>query len=293
MLQNSGTLRRPVVTDLLRLIPGERVAVSERPVAHVVSPTQFTGVDCVLPTASRVRCRGVGTVSAHAVVVAGRALQGSAHVEVCRGTSDHRLAWSQYLGMPGVVQTLGRFDEHDVAAGHLKGADPDCVDLGAISERLMATVQLSKLLDHVTPLRAKRTRLRWTATVADGNSPSAEFTVVDDVVRTLRITVPPGVVAEVAGFCENLALHDWALTTLLGIVERSSLGSPETTFGRLRPAIDHLLHLWMPGAHVGPAMLPLWHCLEQRPGFSKQWLATVARIRDQLALRTLVALRDS
>jgi hypothetical protein len=293
MLQNSGALRRPAVTELLRLIPGERVTLSERPVAHAVSPAQLTGVDCSLPTASHIRCRGVGTVSAHAVVMGGRAVQGCAHVEVRRGGGDRRHAWSHYLGMPGVVETLSGFDDRDVAVGHLMGADPDCIDLGAITARLMTSVQISPLLDHATPLRAKRTRLRWAATTADGERPRAEFTVVDDVIRTLRITVQPGMEEQVAGFCENLALHDWALTTLLTIVERSKLGSPEMAVDRLRPVVDHLLHLWMPGAHVGSFMLPLWSCLEERPGFTKQWLATVARIRDQLALRTLIALQNS
>jgi hypothetical protein len=297
VLRNSGSLVRTQVAELLRLIPGERVWISERPVPLAVSPARFTGVDCVLATASRAQCRGVGTVSARAVVTGGRVLQGSAHAVLERGRADRRLPWAHYLASPGVVRTIGRFDERDLVAGYLADAAPtDSIDLGAVADRLMTSVQISRLLDHEIPLRARRTRLRWAATVTDDDTaaPAAEFTIVDDVIRTLRTTVPGDTVEHLSGFCENLALHDWALTTLLDIVDRSNLGSLEKmTFARLRPAIDHLLHLWMPGAHVDASLLPLWDCLEQRPGFSRQWLATVDRIRDQLAMQTLTALRSS
>jgi hypothetical protein len=39
-------------------------------------------------------------------------------------------------------------------------------------------------------------------------------------------------------------------------------------------------------------MSSLWESLEQRPGFTRQWSATVNRIRDQLALHTLSTLRE-
>lgn len=267
---------------------------SARPIAQAISPVRLTAVDCPLPTGSRSRCGGVGTVSTRAVVTGGRLLQGSASVLVERGRSDHRQQWSHYLARPGVVETVGKLVEEDVAAGFLTEHAPSTsIDLGAIAEQQISDVQLTGRLDHVTPLRAQRTRLRWAATTGDVPAPVAEFTIVDETVRTLRVQVRDDVLGDVAGFCENLALHDWALTTLLSVVERGRLDAADLGgFDRIRPAIDHLLHLWMPGAHVAPSMAALWDSLEQRPGFTRQWSATVNRIRDQLALHTLRTLRN-
>ncbi len=299
MLQNSKPLGRPVVADLLRLVPGERVRLSERPVAHAVSPTTTTGVDCQLRTASCSRCRGVGTVAARAVVTGGRILQGSAYVRLMPGTADHRLAWSHYLAMLGVVETIGKFNLPDLTEGFLAGHEPgNTLDLGAVSERIVGTVQRAPQLDHVIALRSRRTRMRWAAVVADADArsdsdrPGGELVIVDDVVRTFRLSVSASDLDNVVGFCENLALHDWILTTLLNIVERAEIDwtSNAAAETKLRPVVSNLLHLWMPGAHVDEALMPLWHSLERRPGFTRQWEATVTRIRDQLALSTIAAL---
>ncbi len=298
VLQHSASLDSASVATLLALVPGERVRRSERPIAHALSPARLTAVDCPLPTRSRSRCTGVGTVSTHAVVTGGRMLQGSASVRVERGEADHRRQWSHYLARPGVLETIGALAEDDVAAGFLAEHTPSAaLDLGAIAEQQISDVQFADQLDHRTPLRARRTRLRWAAIATDSPAgrahPVAEFTIVDDTVRTLHVLAPAESVDDVLGFCENLALHDWALTTLLTLVERGNLGATDlAAFGRLRPAIDHLLHLWMPGAHVAPSMSVLWESLEQRPGFTRQWSATVNRIRDQLALHTLSTLRN-
>lgn len=294
VLRNSGSLVHQDVARVLQLLPGERVSRSERPIAHAISPDLVTGVDCPLPTVSGTKCRGVGTVSARAVITGGHILQGSAHVRVDRGTADHRLPWSHYLARPGVVQTIGRFEPDDVIKGFLAVTAPETtLDLGAVSERLIAGVQLNPGLDHVVPLRAKRTRMRWTAKVAQvgASGYGGEFTIADDVVRTMSVSLEADDLDGVVGFCENLAMHDWVLTTVLRIVERSGAGvrpGPEIT-AALRPAIDHLIHLWMPGAHVSEALLPLWDSLERRSGFSRQWRTTVARIRDQLALHRVGA----
>ena len=291
MLQNSRALDRASVTELLNLVEGERVRVADRPVPRAVSPTRFTGVDCPLPTASQARCRGVGTVSARAVVTGGGVLQGSAYARVEAGPVKHRLPWSHYLGRPGVVQAIGRFTAADVATGFLADGRPGAsIDLGAVSERLIDSVQRAPQLNHRPPLRARRTRLRWAAEAGDG--PDCRFVLVDDTIRTVRLTVPAESAADLAGFCESLALHDWALTTLLTLVDRSDPGAA-TAFTRLRPAIVHLLHLWMPDAHVAAALLPLWDQLERHGGFSKQWRATRDRIRDLLALHTLGEMRNS
>jgi hypothetical protein len=57
--------------------------------------------------------------------------------------------------------------------------------------------------------------------------------------------------------------------------------------GRLAPAVDYLLHLWMPAARVDAALAPFWHGIEQRPGLTRQWQTNVDRVRDQLALAVI------
>jgi cbb3-type cytochrome oxidase cytochrome c subunit len=85
------------------------------------------------------------------------------------------------------------------------------------------------------------------------------------------------------------------LTTVLRIVDRGDLGSGDgpDILARLRPAVNHLMHVWMPGAHVPDSMMPFWRALERRSGFTRQWDATVARIRDQLAMRMLTAFYEA
>jgi hypothetical protein len=306
LLRNSSALPHNAVSELLQLVSGERVRISERPIAYAASPDQLTGLDCRLPAASGSRCRGIGTASAHAVVTGGRVLQGSTVVQVERGADDRRQRWSHYLARPGVMETTGRFAPDDLARGFLADLDPVAVlDLGAISERLIGAVQRRPQLDHVLPMRAARTRLRWAARVSGSGSPArtvsltadapmtCDITVVDRAIRAVTVAVPAELLGEVAAFCEDLALHDWALTVLVAAVERAGQepGRVEA-LARLEPAIEHLMHLWMPGAHVSRALRPLWADLERDPGFTRQWTPTVARIRDQLTLHMMAVLRN-
>jgi hypothetical protein len=295
LLQNSGTATRTDVAELLRLSPGDRVRSAERPLAQAVSPELVSGVDCRMPAASGARIRGVGTVMARGVVTGGRVLQGSVYTRLEPGDHDHRLPWSYYLSRPGVIETIGRFDRSDVMTGFFSGPFPEStLDLGALSERLIGKVQMSSRLDHVAPFKSRRTRLRWMARTGQAPGPggAAEFTIADDNLRTFSVTLGDEPLEPLVEFCEDLALHDWVLTTLLQLVERSNIGAADgpDALTVLRPAVDHLLHLWMPGARVARSLLPLWESLEQRPGFTRQWQATVSRIRDQLALNTLAML---
>jgi hypothetical protein len=143
---------------------------------------------------------------------------------------------------------------------------------------------------------------------AEGDAgPSIErFTLAEDELRTVRLRVPPGTpCADLAGLCDDLALHDWLLTTLVGLLDGISLGArtapvrarpgaPDrpTVVRALRPAVDHLLHLWMPRARVARELVPLWDVLEERPGFTRQWQALVQRIRDQLTLHAIPSLHQ-
>ena len=291
LLMNNAILPRATTLDLLRLLPGERVRVADRPIMRAVSPETVTGVDCGLPARSGANVRGVGTIAAHAAVTAGRVLQGSASVALVPSPSNTRVGWSHYMARPGVVETVGRVRFEDVAEGFLAGgASQGVIDLGAVGDRMISRVQAHHDLDRDPPFRSARTWLRWSLELAPG-PPRAAFRVGDGGIRTLRMTAAPEHAADAAGFCEDIAYHDWLLTTLLALIDKVEAA---TVTGRdpleaLRPAVLHLLHLWMPGAHTAPSMRPLWAGFERYPGFSRQWDAIVARIRDRMALHTIEA----
>ncbi|GAA3814236.1 SCO2521 family protein [Sphaerisporangium flaviroseum] len=290
LLQNSGEISESTCREVLALLAGERVRVSRRPIIYALSPDRLTGVDCRLPSASRSRIRGVGTVLSRCSITGGRVVQGSSYVRIVRGAADRRLAWSHYLARPGVVEVLGKVKARDIADGLTDDRSTGGLDLGAISGRFVDLVQSSSLLDRRAPFRIPRTRLRW---AAESGEPSIRFILDTDQVRTLRLVHEGEFTPAVADLCEDLALHDWLLTTLLVIIERARIGStsgPDAA-AKLSPAIDHLLHLWMPAARVEDALTPFWESLDRRPGFTRQWQSLVDRVRDQVAVNTLSLLR--
>lgn len=292
LLQNSGEISDSRCQGVLGSLSGERVRVSRRPIVYAVSPDQLTGVDCRLASASRARIRGVGTVSSRSSITGGRVLQGSSHIRITRSESDHRLPWSHYLARPGVVEVFGKVRIADLSVGFTEGGSGDCLDLGTVSERFMDAAQSSPLLDRRAPFKSTRTRLRW---VVETGDPDIRFTLGNDQVRTVRLVHPGEFSPGIVDLCEDLALHDWLLTTLLVIVERARIGSaarPEVT-AKLAPAVDHLLHLWMPGARTEDCLAPFWESLERRPGFTRQWRSLVDRVRDQIAVNTLALLRET
>jgi hypothetical protein len=297
LLQHTSSLPARDAAALLRLRADERVRISERPSGHAVSPGVLTGIDCRLPTANGARIRAVGTVTARAVLTDGRMLQSTAVTEILGSGPDTRQPWGHYLAHPGVTEPFGKLPERAVADGLLTGTSRSGeLDLGAIAERLLARVARDHRLDQRAPLKSRRTRLRFVALRAlDGEEPSIEsFTLAEEGLRTVELRLPEGAgPAAAATLCEDLALHDWLLTTLVRMVERSRLGSadePDAVMA-LRPAVDHLLHLWMPTAHVDRALAPLWDVLEREPGFTRQWQTLVQRIRDQVALQAITLRR--
>ncbi|SEN75320.1 SCO2521 family protein [Actinacidiphila rubida] len=293
VLRTSEALTARTATQLLNLRPDEHVLLSERPNLRVVSPHQLTGVDCRLPALTGGRPRAVGTVAVRAVLTEGRVLQTSAFARLVPGVGSHRKPWGHYLLRPGDIEPLARHQARDVVEGFLASAPlpGGVLNPGSIAERLLDEVLRHQLLDQRAPFKSGRTRLRWTALpAAEGAQASIErFTVAADGLRTVALRTPSADPSAVAALCEDLALHDWLLTTLLALVERSRLGSGdgEAVLAALRPLVDHLLHLWMPGARVPDALAGVWETLERRPGFSRQWQSLVQRIRDQVALRTV------
>lgn len=296
LLQHSTSLPPSPCERLLEFVRSEPVRRSERPIPHAASADLFTGVDCQLAAASGARVRGAGTVLHRATITGGRVVQGCAHTQVISGCSGRRQGWSHYLARPGLTELISKADRTDLARGFLNGhgrgtgAAGAILDLGAISARLIDRVQASPGLDRAPPFLAQRTKLRWTATTVD--DPAAQqvwFRVEHGQLRTLALRCTEEHMPGVAALCEDLALHDWLLTTLLQLIERSQIGTgtTEQAVTRLRPAIDHLLHLWMPAARVPLELLTVWEALERRPGFSRQWQASVDRIRDQIAVGTI------
>ncbi|MFD5630461.1 SCO2521 family protein [Streptomyces sp. NPDC127072] len=281
--------------QLLRLRADELVVVSKRPNLYVLSPETLTGVDCLLPTSNGAKVRAVGTVTARAALTEGRLLQANAYFRAPASGPDERRPWGHYLVRPGVVEPLGKLPQEAVARGALAGSGRGDLDLGLIAEGLLAKLLRHRLLNQRTPMKSQRTRLRWVALpAADGEGASIDrFTLAEDELRTVRLRVPESVEpAAVAGLCEDLALHDWLLTTVVRLLDGGRLGSSDETGTALvlRPAVDHLLHLWMPGARVDRALGLLWEVLEQEPGFSRQWQTLAQRIRDQLALQAAIPL---
>ncbi|GCB49977.1 hypothetical protein SNL152K_7320 [Streptomyces sp. NL15-2K] len=278
--------------QLLRLRADERVLVSQRPNLYVLSPDTLTGVDCRLPTSNGAKVRAVGTVAARAVLTEGRLLQAGAFFRAPAAGPDERQPWGHYLVRPGTLEPFGKLPGEATAQGVLTGGRRGELDLGQIAEELLSRLRRHVLVDNKPPMKSRPTRLRWAALpAADGQGPSIErFTVVDDELRTLRLRMPDGTQPDaVAGLCEDFARHDWLLTTLVGLLDNSRLGSPDgpAAVGALRPAVDHLLHLWMPGARVHRGLAPLWDVLEREPGFSRQWHTLVQRVRDQLAVQAI------
>ncbi|HEU5469555.1 MAG TPA: SCO2521 family protein [Actinophytocola sp.] len=291
LLHNSGRLPRSGVVALLEIIPGRRVRVTNRPVNRSVSPDRLVCVDCKIPTEPLTKTQAIGTVRSHAVVTDGLVLQSSARARVVRAPGKDRQAWSHYADRRGTVEVISKAELAQIARGYRNTPTPDnrTLDLGAISEYLVSVIQRRPQLDHRTGMRSRPTRMRWTAIAEPDRTPAVNLHVNSDVLRTVELILPPDLLSFAERFCEDLALHDWLITALDNVIAQDDHGTmvaPDSN-DLLNAAVKRLVHLWMPGAHVDPAMSPLWEALENRPGFSRQWNAQVAWVRDQIALRTL------
>lgn len=287
LLHHSSAVSPAAATRLLDVVLGERVLRSDRPISYVASPSQLTGVDCLLPASSGAKIRGVGTVVSRTALTGGHVLQGSAYVQVRRSALARRLPWSHYLDRPGIVETLGKADGRQLADGFLEAKPAGAyLDLASIARLAMDSIQDQRDLDHRSAFRSSRTRFRWVVAPDSADQKHVVFGVFNDVTRTVRLPASSVDVTAVARLCEDLALHDWLLTTLLSLIERSRIGvgSRATVVQRLQPAVDFLLHLWMPAARVDRTLVEVWDGVEQSSGLSRQWKVNVDRIRDQLAL---------
>jgi hypothetical protein len=293
LLLTSAAVPPDTAAALLAVLPGDLVRTRQRPVRYAWSPEVLTGVDCLAPIAGRREVRVVGTPATRLSLTDGHILQAGTHASLRREPTGRRRPWAHYLARPGVLEVLGTASEESLAAGFLGGpATATALNLGAVNLRMLAAIQRSRQLDHNPPFRSRRTRLRWSAEAA-GSRQEMVFTLGADGLRTLRLRATEPDPRALAEFCADLALHDWLLSALLDLVERAVARSRPAAelIGMLRPGIDHLVHAWMPAAHVDRALLGLWTDFDLRSGFSLQWQKTVERIRDQLSVGIIEALR--
>ncbi|WP_433660589.1 SCO2521 family protein [Nocardia sp. CA-128927] len=301
LLPSRNVLDMPASIELLSAVqPGSTVTSRERPIPLVISPNRVEGVDCNLIPLSGKHIHAIGTVASRTVVVGGRILQGSSQTRVTRARESSRQLWSHYLSRPGTVEAvskLGVASPGRLADGHLQSRADDQLDLTSISQRMSTFIRVDPRLDQKMPFRAGATRLRWAVEVApDVNQlPHFAFRLVDKKLRSVRLTMAEPDVAAAQRFCEDLALHDWLLTTISQVAERVGPSDRETDMllDQLVPMLDQLVPLWMPGAHTSPRLRQLWAELETDPGFTRQWTARVGQLRDRMTTETLKALRHS
>lgn len=297
LIQHSHALSLRGATELLAMAPGERVRSSARPLAYAQSPEFLTGLDCRLPISGRAT-RAVGTALGRAVAVGGRVMQGSSFAEIRRGTGNHRRPWSHYLARPGVLETIGKADLSRLLSD-IGAAEPvhKSLNLSAVAQRTLDSLRRHRSLDRRAPFKAQPTRLRWIAYGAEEFGPTTtgtaavSFTVQDSPQRIMVLrcdTVDP---RSLAVLFEDVALHDWLLTTLSQLLDRTGIGNRDRgeVIARLQPAVDHLLPLWMPAVRVESALRGVWPALEKNPGFTRQWDNLVQRVRDQFTVAAVAA----
>jgi hypothetical protein len=288
LLHHSDALDANIVERLLRLVPGRPVLMKSRPVGRAISADWVVGVDCALANRDRTKARAIGTVQTHATVTGGRILQGSARASVRRVADQRRLPWRQYLDRPGVLDVTTRADDDSLAEGFLDSRlSADILDLGALAGQVMEVVQESRRLDKRTTMRVRPRQLRWVAFLGGDESPTARIRDEADQTVTVRLTCGAGHLELATRFCEDLALHDWLLSTLQLVLRQAANASANGNDPRplLRPALAQLVHLWLPGVDMDPAMGNLWEGLERHPGYSKQYDRAVTRIRDEISLQ--------
>jgi hypothetical protein len=288
LIQNSVPASAALCDDLLAYNTGGAVAQSARPQHRATSVDLFTGVDCTIPTGGR-KVRGVGTVVSRGSITGGRLVQATAWTTVVTADSQRRLPWSDYLTRRGVVESIGAVELEDVARAHLAtDAAPGQLNLAAISlavhDRMLVGPGPGSLqaLDRRPPMRPDRTSLRFAI------GASAGVTLAIDGRTGLRKLTLPDVGAplvSMVALCEDLARHDWLLTTVLAELTVIDFRPrhPQST-RRLTAVLETLGHLWFPAARLAPALADLWYAIDGRLEMSRQWLAVMTHVRDLLLL---------
>ncbi len=294
LLRNSAALSAGSAAAVLGVRAGETARYGERPVRFAISPDVLTGVDCTLASPST-KPRGIGTARSRATIIGGQMLLSSSYVAVVPASGTKRLPWSHYLAKPGTLEVIGKWTAPALCDGFLEATvPPPTLDLGAMNARLVRQVQSHGLLDARAPFRAQATRFRWAAAMAlEGHG--CLFHVQHNGMRTINLQATWDDPRHLAEICEDIALHDWLLITIGKLLDQSMIGQAarKEVVSRLQPALDFMMHLWLPGLRPGTRAQPIWDGLENHLGFSRQWQASVDRIRDQLSLAAVTRLLSS
>jgi hypothetical protein len=232
--------------------------------------------------------RGVGTVITRGNITGGRLAQAASWTTIINASSQRRLPWSHYLSNRGVVECIGAVDHAVVADAHLTAEPtPGQLNLTAISmaalNRIVADPDHGdrRKVDRRPPLRSNPTTLRFAIAAT---SVTALSTDEHGKVRRLKLSHTGAQPKSMVELCEDLARHDWLLTTVLEELARVDPfppGHPQTV-QRLAAVLDALAHLWAPAVRLEPSLRELWHELDSHLGMSGQWLAMMTRIRDRL-----------
>ena len=299
LLSHSVPLTPEQAKATLSLAVGEGVSQWARPVAHTGSAPILHGVDCRVPLGPKPgrrhtdadgdhgSVRVVGTVSSRALLTGGHLLQGSAWTAIEPQDRPRRMPWSYYLARPGRIFPIGKLAQLRLVDGFLRSDlrrdRSELLDPGAIARHPYQEVQNRPLLDRHPPFRTSATRLRWAAVVEPDSEERMRFRLVDSERRRLELHCGPVEPQDVASAAEDLAVHEWLLTAVDSRISLARIGQDaQYTFRTLRPLVDHLLHLWAPGARTVAPLQFVWNSLERRPGLTNQWNTMVERVRGQI-----------
>ena len=291
ILRRSAALRAEESAKLVDLVAGEPAIVYHRPIAHVRSPSVLVGVDCRVAGVSGASARTVGTVACRATLTGGRIVQGSSSAQVCASPDDHRWPWSTYLTRPGTLHADGSAATvADLGSGFVAAPAHAGLNLAAVSGRMVSQLVHARI-DSDAPLRTPRTQLCWYARI--GPVPQVRYTEQGPGRSTVQLEVSAGELALVRGFCEDLALHEWLLGCLSRVLDGApAAGSAQQLYRRLRPLVDHIVHLWMPVARPEETLAALWERVDRASGMTRQWRTMVGRVRDQLTTTAVALLEE-
>ncbi len=299
LLPHSRPLTSEEAGAALALAVGEGVTQWSRPVPHTASPTLLHGVDCKLPLGPKPgkrhtdadgdngAVRAVGTVCSRAALTGGHLLQGSSWAAVEAQDRPRRMPWSYYLARPGSVFPIGKLEAHRLAEGFLR-ADTRrdrtaFLDTAAVARHSIRDVLSGRRFDMRPPIKTGSTRLRWAAIADPGSRNAVAFRLVGTDRRRLSLVTGAVDPERIAAACEDLAVHDWLLTAVAARIALAKIGEDSRhTLRILRPVVDHLLHLWAPGARFARDLQFVWDSLEHRPGLTRQWTTMVERVRSQV-----------
>lgn len=282
LLDQNMPLSREQTETALRLVPGRPVAVREHPRRRAVSPEIVVGVDCALASSASGLVRGIGSVTARAVLTGGHVVQGSARTTVRGGEASKRHGWGYYTAQPGVIEVVDAARPEDLADGFLAAESPASrsLNLGAVSAHVLDRVGGDPTNSRAR-LKTRRTSLRWALRLIGGvASMDVDFRPGPDGAWWIKASANPEEIAAVAEFCEDVALHLWLLRALDTVCERS-VRNPDA-MRELTPALNYLGHLWLPEAHVKPGFRRLWQQLEDTAGVEREWTVLLDRVRDRI-----------